>query len=290
MGESWLFICASPSSNHPTSWRYNHLILHHYGLSNFIKPHTWFRLCCSTTAFNPLLLHSFLQHLYGAASVDVLLQKRSTRTGVCAQPEVPPDVVAEQTQRGRRPYLSRETFWTHVTAPATSCSWLAVAWSWHRLWMWCYEGLFSQSEVVNTAWEPVFSCGFPVPSAISSRSQELGTVAEKSGGKVWAVFRLTCVCLGCTFIHVGLILERACTCICVWEKSVWMVSMPLCFATHSLPESGTWCSFRWWQTAKSPVAEERGKRRKKIWNMNERERVKRGKVEDERGRSTKVPI
>lgn len=75
MGESWLFICARPPSNHQTSWRYNHLILHHYGLSNFIKPHTWFWLCCSATTFPPLLLLSFLPHLYRTASVDVLLLK-----------------------------------------------------------------------------------------------------------------------------------------------------------------------------------------------------------------------
>lgn len=58
----------------------------------------------------------------------------------------------------------------------------------------------------------MFSCGFHVPSAISARSQELGAAAERSGGKVWALFRLTCVCLGCItlFIHVGLILKCAC--------------------------------------------------------------------------------
>lgn len=40
-----------PSPNHPTSRHYNHLILHHYRLSNFIKPHTWFWLCCRATTF-----------------------------------------------------------------------------------------------------------------------------------------------------------------------------------------------------------------------------------------------
>lgn len=67
----------------------------------------------------------------------------------------------------------------------------------------------------------MFSCGFPVPSAISSRSKEL-TVAWKSGGKVCAYLQVN-VCLFelyHTFIHLGLTLKcaYACTDMCVREK------------------------------------------------------------------------
>ena len=101
------------------------------------------------------------------------------------------------------------------------------------------------------------------------------------------IFRLTCLFeLYHTFIHLGLILKCAYmhAQICVWErKKVWTVSMPLCFATYSLPESGTWCSFRRWNTAKSPVAEERGDKEKKLC-MKEKERGKGGRRQTERER------
>lgn len=177
------FLYVPPPSNHQTSWRYNHLILHHYGLSNFIKPHTWFQLCCSITTF-PLTITLDFTTLYRTASVDVLLLKRSTRTGVCSARSLPWHCLCEDVDLIflRRPFEL-------MLAPATSCTWLAVAWSWHWLWMWYYEVFFSRSGVVNTPWEPVFSCGFPVPSAISSRSKEL-TVAWKSGGKVCAYLQV----------------------------------------------------------------------------------------------------
>lgn len=36
-----------------------------------------------------------------------------------------------------------------ILAPATSCTWLAVASSWHRLWMWYYEALFTQRSLIH---------------------------------------------------------------------------------------------------------------------------------------------
>lgn len=53
------FYSPPPSPSHQTPRHYNHLILHHYRLSNFIKPHTWFWLCCSATAFQPCHFSEF---------------------------------------------------------------------------------------------------------------------------------------------------------------------------------------------------------------------------------------
>lgn len=153
---------------------------------------------------------------------------------MCAQPDVFPDAVSAWTWWGS--YLSQEAFRTHFGSSdllhlAGRGVFLASAVDvvlWNSL----------HSEVINTPWEPVFSCGFPVPSAISSRSQEPGP----------ASLLFTLGWLSSVHVHTDM---------CVWERESWTVFMPWCFVMYSLPENGTWCSVRWRQKAKSPVAAER---------------------------------
>lgn len=108
-----------PSPNHQTSRHYNHLILHHYRLSNFIKPHTWFWLCCRATAFQT---SHFSKFYYAGTEV-----KRS----VCAVRELVP--LCAGSACAVSVYLSREsqkvrtkvTFSgkpLHLAGPM--CSWL----------------------------------------------------------------------------------------------------------------------------------------------------------------------
>lgn len=136
--------------------------------------------------------------------------------------------------------------------PYELMSWLqrppALGWLWPGLGtsFGCvyYEALFSRSGAVNTPWELVFSCGFPVPSVISSRSQEYYVVGEEQRqglGQIQVNFSAWVVShFESSSVHTWAQL-------CVWGRtSAWTLSMPKCFATYSLPESGTWYSFRWW--------------------------------------------
>lgn len=132
------FLYVPPPSNHQTSWRYNHLIVHHYGLSNFIKPHTWFWLCCSTTTLPPHY-YSHFYHTYIEVPLLMFCFWNVAQEQECVLRDF------RASRRGCGSYLSQETFWTNVTAPATFWTWLAVAWSWHWLWMWYYGVLFSWS-------------------------------------------------------------------------------------------------------------------------------------------------
>ncbi len=121
------FLYVPPPSNQQTSWRYNHLILHHYGLSNCIKPHTWFWLCCSRTTFPP-----YYYSLFYHACIELPLLMFSSRKRVCAQPEVSPDTVSEQSNEDVDLIFPRRCYELALTQ-TTSCTWLAVAWSWHWL-------------------------------------------------------------------------------------------------------------------------------------------------------------
>lgn len=257
------FLYVPPPSNHQTSWRYNHLILHHYGLSNFIKPHTWFQLCCSITTF-PLTITLDFTTLYRTASVDVLLLKRSTRTGVCSARSLPWHCLCEDVDLIflRRPFEL-------MLAPATSCtSGLGIGSGCGT--MKCSSlGQGSLIHRENLCLAVGFLCPQQFPQGVRSWLWH-----GRAEARFVHIFRLTCVCLSC--ITLLFILGWPWSVhmhaqICVWErKSVWTVSMPLCFATYSLPESGTWCSFRRWHPAKSPVAEERGDEEKKMMHEWER--------------------
>lgn len=127
--------------------------------------------------FPPLPLLSFLLCLYRTAYDILDWVDRS----VCSARQFTPMLF--QSEPGEDLIFPRRPT-ELMLATATSCTWLAVECSWHRVWMWYYEALFIPSEVINTPWEPVLSCGFPLPSTISSRSQEPGAVARTSRGKV----------------------------------------------------------------------------------------------------------
>lgn len=154
---NWLFI-APPSPSHQTPRHYNHLILHHYRLSNFIKPHTWFWLCCSATAFQPCHFSEFY-----CAGIEVNRARAQLAVSalccfsMCSQPAIFP---------------RREVTGQKSRFPGDLLNLATLTWSWRWLWVWFYETLFTSSEVINTPWEPVFSCGFPLPSAISLQKSE----------------------------------------------------------------------------------------------------------------------
>lgn len=131
--------------------------------------------------------------------------------------------------------------------PANLCTWPVRCVLGFWLWMWCYETLLTSSGAVNTPWEPLLSCGFPLPSAISLRSQEPRSVAGewRKGPRVFmwmcvsthhavqhAFDSVDCVCT-CT---------DACVCLCAvqeQEQELDTVHTPVfCYAL--LARSGIW--------------------------------------------------
>lgn len=174
-------------------------------------------------------------------------------SGACAQPEASPDVVLERAQRGRRSYLSQKTLWTHVTAPSTSCTWLAVAWSWHRFWMWYHEALFSRSGAVNTPWELVLAVGFLCPQLFPWGVRS--TVVQ-------AVFRLICLFgLYPTLSHQMCTFEHSYAC-----ERERVLGRPPC-PCERVEHDTLWDDDR--QTAKSPVAEEHEEKHHEAWTRGE---------------------